>query len=453
MAVSIILRVGDTSASDISLTSSGVSVLDYPLNAPDINQMALQSLGDGNSLSVPSFSNVTESLDLHVSDSTAALVSAKVQAIERLLDLARQGTLGHLADKLYLRVQFDHDALVWRSQILAAKLEVDEGTNQIWKKYVKATLIVTRRYYWEAETLQSVAVSSGVSSATTGYAITYNADDTSATNQNYVDIAAAQVAGSIPAPARISIKNTSGSARNVSAVYLGNYVFIGSAGVDVIYRGEDASFSDTTPGTTEQEIYTWPLASSGLVDAMRGQFGRFVVAWSDLPAATTFVRALVDFRFSVPTFPMALGEPMLGTGDAVMDLGGLPIPPTGYVGTTLGAKLALTIHAKAASGTDTLGIDWLQIFPSGAGRYRILKAIEPYSIANNEEIVDDGPIGAVYAHDGTSLYPVFKPYFEPLRLWPGRDQRIRYIISGGGSMQAGQTWGVSIKVRPRRLSF
>jgi hypothetical protein len=449
MAVQIWLRVGDTSTYDVSLTSSGVRVLDYPMNAPDINQMALQSLGDGNSLSVPNFSNVTESIDLHISDSTAALVADKVRAIERLLDLARQGTLGHLGDKLYLRIQFDHDALVWRSQILAARLEMEEGTDQIWKKFVRGTLIITRRYYWETEALQDVAVSSGVSAATTGYATVYNNDDAHATQHSIFSIAAAQVTGSLPAPAKIHVKNISGSARDMSAVYLGNYVF-GVGGH--IVRGENSTFTDTTPGATEQEIYTWAMGA--LADTFRGQFGRLVVVWSDLPAATTLVRGLVDFRFPVPTFPLALGELMLGTGDAVMDLGGLPIPPTAWASGGMGDKMAITVHAKAASGTDTLGIDWLQVFPSGKGRYRVIKSITPsYSIANNEELIDDGPADAVYGNDGSDFYPVFRPFFDPIYLWPGRLQNLSVIISGGSAMEVGQTWGVKISYRPRRLSF
>jgi hypothetical protein len=451
MAVAIWLRVGDTSTYDISLTSSGVRVLDYPMNAPDINQMALQSLGDGNSLGVPSFSNVTESIDIHVSDSTAALVADKVRAIERLLDLARQGTLGHLGDKLFLRIQFDHDAVVWRSQILAARLEMEEGSNQIWKKFVRGTLIITRRYYWEAETLQQVELSSGASGTTMGYATMYNNDDVHATNRNWVDIAAAQVTGSLPAPAWIAVKNSSGSARSFSALYIGNYVFSGSDTVDPIFRAEDVTFGDGTPGTTEQEIFTWSMGA--LADSFRGQFGRFVVVWSDLPAATTLVRALVDFRFPVPTFPLALGELMLATGDAVMDLGGLPIPPANWVSGGMGDKMALTLHAKAATGTDTLNIDWLQIFPSGKGLYRVIKAITTYSVAVDEIVVDNGPADAVYSVDGSDIYPVYRPFFDPIYLWPGRQQRLRFVISGGTSIEAGHPWGILIQYRPRRQSF
>ena len=181
------------------------------MNTPDINQDTIQNLGDGNSLGIPSWSNVTESIELHVSDSTTALVSAKVQAIERLLDLARQGTLGHLDDRLYLRLQFDHDSLVWRSQILAAKLEMAEGTNQIWRKYVRTTLIMPRPLLFrDGGNAGGRGVSGPTSTPTTSTPTIFNADDTHATDRNWFQIAAAQVLGSIPAPAKIYVKNISG---------------------------------------------------------------------------------------------------------------------------------------------------------------------------------------------------------------------------------------------------
>lgn len=457
MAVAITLRVGDTSAQDISLTSSGVAVLEnYPLSSPDINQMPIQNLGDGNSLGIPSFSNVTESIPLFISASTPALVSDKIRSIERLLDLARQGSLGHLDDKLYFRIQFDHDSEAWRSQILAAKLEMEEASDQIWRNYADATLIITRRYYFETEAMKAVEVSSGpTSTPTTGYATVYNADDSHATNRNWFQIAAAQVIGSLPAPAKISIKNISGATRGAAAIFLGNYVFNDPANVDPIFRSEDASESDTTPGTTEQKIYTWSLASNGLVDDFRGQFGRYIVVWSDRPAVDTLVRAVVQYRAPAPEADLALGEQMIVNPSVfVTDLGALPIPPSGFI-SGMGTNLYLTLKAKAATGTDTLGVDWLQIFPSGAGRYRVLKAIfGSLNLDNNNEVIDDGPNGVSYlATSGGDKLPLYRPLFTPIYLWPNKLQRLRLIISGGASIEPGQQWGVKVEYRPRRHSF
>lgn len=456
MAVDIRLRVGDTSAQDVSLTSSGVAVLEnYPMGTPELEQTAIQFLGDGGGLSVPSWSNVTETIPLHISAASDELVADKIRAIERLLDLARQGSIGHLDDRLYLRLQFDHDTEAWRSQILAARLEVATVSNQIWRNFARADLIITRRYYWETEAMKSVAVSSGTTTtATTGYATVYNSDDTHATQRNWFQIAADQVIGSIPAPAKIYIKNISGASRSLAAVHLGNYVYADPTNVDPIFRSEDAAFTDTTPGTTEQDVYNWSLASNGLCDDFRGQFGRFLVVWSNNPAIDTLVRAALRFGSAGPNVDLALGEQMLNTtSETVTDLGALPIPPSSFTA-GFGTNVYLAVRAKAASGTDTLGIDWLQIMPSGAGKYRVVKGISTLTMSVDGEIIDDGPNGTVYGYLSGTPYPTVRPLFSPIHLWPGKVQRLRMIIAGGPlSMEAGQAWAVKIEYKPRRLSF
>src|SRR4029453_14976120 len=158
MAWSLLLRVGDTTAQDIILTASPVGVTEYPLTAPAVNQEAIQNLGDGNSLTVPSWANVVESIDLHIQAATPALVQDAVRAIERILDLARQGSIGYLDDKVYLCIRFDADTEYWRSQILAASYSGAEAVNQIHRNFTTGTIALTRRFFWETETLHAVAL-------------------------------------------------------------------------------------------------------------------------------------------------------------------------------------------------------------------------------------------------------------------------------------------------------
>lgn len=455
MAVAITLRVGDTSAYDIPLTSSGVMVEDFPLNAPDVNQQPIQNLGDGNSLSIPTWSNVTESYQLHISDTTAALVAAKVQGIERLLTLARQGTVGWLDDKLYLRIQFDQDSLAWRSQILAAKLDLPNGTDQIWRKYVKATLIVTRRYYWETEALQDLQATSGpTTTPTTGYVTVYNADDTHATNRNWWQIAAAQVQGSIPAPATITIKNNSGGTRAASTFYIGNYVFCDPANVDPVFRVESATGTDSSVDTTDTDIAYWDI--SALPDDFRGQPGRILVVWNSRPDPTTLVRAALQYRPPTPVVDLALGEQVLSpAADYVLDLGALPIPP-GRAWASMGTYLYLTLKGLAASGTDTVTVDWMQVMPSGQGRFRMLKGIfASLALGDQNALVDDGAGDGVYLYvDSSGAHlPAYQPFYDPIYLWPNRINRLRFIVSGGTSFEADQVWQVKTSMRFRRLTF
>ena len=454
MAWQLILRLGDTSASDVVLTSGACFVTDYALSTPAVDQQAIANMGDGQNLTVPTFANVSESVSLHIADATPTLVRDIVRRIERLLDLARQGSLGSVGDKVYLVIRFDQDTEWWRSQILAAQWVGSETVERIHKNYTTGTIALTRRYYWETEALIPVAVSSGPTPvATTGYATVYNADDTHATNRNWWQIDAAQVVGSLPAPALIRIKNTSGADRAATSIFLGNYVFCDPTNVDPIYRAEDASSAFTNVTTTESDIYKWSLTSTGLVDDFRGQYGRFVAVWTNLPLATTLVRPAI--RYST-IFDLALGEQSLGDiYKIVQDLGALPIPPSGW-SSGMGSGMQLAISGKTATGTDTVALDWLQIFPSGQGRYRALHAPTTLSIISTNEIVDDGPGGVVYIMDvvgGNAKVPLYRPMFDPIHLWPGLTQRLRLLISGGTTMEAGQAWGVSVSYRARRLTL
>jgi len=177
-----------------------------------------------------------------------------------------------------------------------------------------------------------------------------------------------------------------------------------------------------------------------------------VVVWSNLPAVDNLIRAGIHQTVSA-SFDMALGEQMLNTaGDYVQDLGALPIPPGGYVA-GMGTGMYAAIKSLTATGSDTLGIDWLQIFPTGVGRYRVIKGIVNFGMSTNEEVIDDGPNNACYGLSGANTLPIFRPLHTPIYLWPGRAQRFRLLISGGSSIETGVAWGVKVEYRPRRLSF
>mgnify|MGYP003383027342 CR=1 FL=1 len=121
----------------------------------------------------------------------------------------------------------------------------------------------------------------------------------------------------------------------------------------------------------------------------------------------------------------------------------------------MGTGMYGAIKSLTATGSDTLGIDWLQLFPTGVGRYRVIKGIYSMSISTNNEVIDDGPNNAAWeVETGGVLLPTLRPLHTPIYLWPGRDQRLRLIISSGAfAMETGVAWGVKIQFRPRRLSF
>jgi hypothetical protein len=455
MTWQLMLRVGDTSAYDITLTSLPYMVIGYPLASPVVDQQTIQNLGDGNTLSIPTFANVIESIDLHIGGPghTSTQVQAAVRAIERVVDLARQSSIGYLTDKVYLRIRYDQDTEWWRSQILAAQWAGPNVTGQIWKNFETGSIELTRRFYWETEILHPVAISSGPTpTPTTGYATVYNADDSHGANQNWWQLAADQVQGSLPAPARISLKAPNG-ARGVT-FYLANYVFANPTTVDPIFRGNQ-SIGGSTPGPTEQPLAEWSLGDNNLTDAFKGQFGRVVVVYSNRPDPTTLLRAAVNFQFVAGvSIPMALGDPQLNANsDFVQDLGAVPIPPGNNWQDAQGVNLVVT--ARTPGPIDTCAINYIMVMPGTAGRFRLLRAVVGgLLLGDGDEMVDDGPEDSVYAASTAGREPVYRGYFNPIYLWPNLVQRLRFLVTGGNwEFEQNLAWQVKVEVRYRRLTI
>jgi hypothetical protein len=67
----------------------------------------------------------------------------------------------------------------------------------------------------------------------------------------------------------------------------------------------------------------------------------------------------------------------------------------------------------------------------------------------------DGPEGSVYILDGgTNRQPLYRPFFEPLYLWPGQINRMRMVISSGSfPMELDTAWQAKCEIRYRRLTL
>lgn len=447
----LILRVGSTTAQDVALNSGGCMVTNYPMNSPTINQEALSDLQDGDTLSVPTFGNVSETIELMI-QGTPTAIAAKIEAIERLLDLARQGTIGYLDDRVYLVVQYESDTEAWRSQILAAQWMLPDTAGNLYRGTVTGSITITRRYFWETEALHAVAVTSAATTTpTTGYANVYNADDSSATNRNWWQCAADQVTGSLPAPAVLSLKNNSGAARYAATIFLGNYVYSEPTTVDPILRGAQAAGGSGTANATESDLWWW--AAGNLTTSFKNQFGRVIAIFSTRPNSTTLLRASLQYRLGAPV-DVAQGEQVISpSSEYAIDLGGLPLPPGGYWQNSSAASY-VALKGKTPGFDDPVGINWLQVMPSGWGRFRTLRGISgSLQISAGNDVVDDGSEGGVYLLSGTDRYPFYRPYFAPIYLWPNKINRIAFVVSSSFAMETGQAWQAKLQVRPRRLTI
>lgn len=429
--------------STVDLNSGGILTTRHQFTGASIDQERVEAGRDKWNLGTPSWTNATESLDLLITKSSTALIQAEVQKIEGLLDKARQSALTWRGARVYIQVKHDGDSDTWRSEILAGKLEFGDVLSDMALGRAEARLVYTRRHYFEGSRTALQLSTEADTTPTTNEVTLHLTDDATAGQRNYINIAAAQVTGVLPAPVELQIRNAEATAKDWRGFHLGNFVHMDPATVDPILTG------GTGTGWTidaEQEVRRWSL-SDGQLDDFAGQFCRVLAVISNTPAG--YLRAVMmasigGLRLAVYKAP----SQVYVDGGGIWDLGVVPIPPGGYTQKATG--LILAIYGQK-SGGGTLSVDYVHIMPAGYGLYRYV-AQPGFAIPNTVAMVDDGPEGRVYARTVATgdEYPILRPYGEPLHLWPGKVNRLRVMVAGStkGDAVEAQAW-----YRPRRLTI
>ena len=434
----------------IALSSSGCVLTLYMPKAPEAD--------------AGGYKNVTESIEFMIIDTSTANVQAKLAAIDRLLQGARRAQIGQQA-RVYLHFQAGSDTAAWRSEILDYRLELGEDAAVgLYQARLECTLIVVRRYYWEDTTLRTLPLSNGAGSNVTAGLALYNHDDGAAGHDNWVQIAADQVTGVLPAGCQVRLTNAVGAARTYSKIYLALNAFSDPGNFTHILEGESRASGGTivsdataysngqalnftigsgiTPGTA---AFVWTLPAATLQDAAGRPFrllARFV-GGSGTTTAYAEVRA-------------ANGTSVLWRGDTVampdlygglLDFGVVPLPPGGY-STAYGAlTLALTF-----TGVALRYLDFIQLTPMDA--FTMIECVAP--CANGETVVADSIENRQYIVSGSAELSYASASGGELLLHPGAINRLLVLqenLTGTNRGEIGETFTVIVRYRPRRLTI
>lgn len=435
----------------ISLTSSGVVLTGYMPKAPDFDA------------ATGTYKSVTESIEFMIIDTTTANVQAKLAALDRLLQGARRAQNGRGA-RVYLHFQAGSDAAAWRSEVLDYRLELGEDAAVgLYQARLECTLIVVRRYYWESTTLTTLPLSNGNGSGATSGLNIVNHDDSGTGHDNWVQIAADQVTGVLPAGCQIRLTNDIGATRTYSKIYLalnafsdpGNFTHIlegesrasgGSIVSDAAYsNGQALSFALGSGSTPSTSTFTWILPAATLQDAAGRPF-RLLARFADGQGTTTVyaeVRA-------------ANGTSVLWRGDSVAlpnlyggltDLGVVPLPPGGY-STAYGA-LTLTL---TFTGVAICYLDFLQLTPMDA--FVLLECMAP--CAHGEAVVYDSIEDRQYILSGATELGYVTASGGRLLLQPGVINRLIVLqenTTGTNRGEISESFTVLLRYRPRRLTI
>jgi len=391
---------------------------------------------------------VTETATI-VCEGAASAIQSAVNDIERLLNDAANRT-DLLTPKVYVEASVTALGTTYRSEVLGGRVEwsqtpgrhkLDAATNQ-----VELAVIWTRRNFWEASIENEVFLSSGTMSERTGGVDVYNNDNASSST-NWVGIASNRIAGVLPTPLRLRILNTAGSAIAPRNFYIANNANSSPTSIDCWLLGSEASGGASQSwgagGITHNSLaFVFPLSNT-LLGQCQGRSFRVLAAFSSVSGGAA-LRAGVWSSIGGLYAPLVLGREISNSANnELVDLGAFPIPPGGYNINTTAAALIITARA---SGAGALTMDFTQLMATDA--FRRIEQIG-YNTSNNEGVEDDGISGGAYYWDGTNKFPIVKPYYDPVVVYPGKTQRLYILFDEGTDFVAGRKMKVQAWYRPR----
>jgi hypothetical protein len=407
---------------------------------------------------------VVEVIDLVVYGSTTAEMQGRINAIERMFVTAERRNMTGSGPRVFLHIQASGESATWRGEVLAGLLELDKSAMSVFgQAQVKVELEVTRRAYWEDTTLRNLPLTNGNGAGATSGLNIVNHDDSGTGDDNWVQIAADQVTGVLPAGVQVRLTNDIGATRTYSKIYLALNAFSDPANFTHVLEGEsrasggsvvsDAAYSNgqalnftigsgVTPGTS---TFTWTLPAATLQDAAGRPF-RLLARFAGGIGTTT---AYAEVR-------AANGTSVLWRGDSValpdlygglLDMGVVPLPPGGY-STAYGAlTLALTF-----TGIATRYLDFIQLTPMDA--FVLLECMAP--CAHGEAIMYDSIDDRQYILSGSAELGYVTASGGRLLLQPGVINRLIVLqenSTGTNRGEISESFTALVRYRPRRLTI
>lgn len=406
------------------------------------------------------YADVTETAEV-VLRGTAAQIRTAVNSLETLFEQAARRAAGALQARVYVQyTPVDADA-VWRSEVLEGRVtwSSDPGLRRLGETTptVKVAVFWRRRFYWEGAEAELQLSTSNQAAATGGRTIK-NHDDSGAGDDNWVQIAANQVTGVLPAGVRIQLQNTTGAARTWRKLYVALNALSSPANFVHILEAE----ARLTGGTVQNDaaasngqklqftvsassvIFTWTL-SAALLQYAAGRLFRLLATVNGVSGATPTGTAVAEIRDANASVALWRSDGVaLPTAVGILDLGTLPLPPGGYQ-TSAGA-LNLTVMF---TGTGTWTLDFLQLTPTDGLTLLACAA----AVANSSSVVVDSIEDLRYVLTGSAQYPYVAQSGGEILLLPNTLQRLIVLAESGEAGPAiADTFVVRVWHRPRRVT-
>ena len=406
---------------------------------------------------------IEESATIQVEGSTIAAFQANVQAINRAFEAARKRRQGKTWDRLFLVFQPDGYSVSYRTEITEGRLLVPDTILQAdWaNKQADVTLIYTRRNFWEAAAWIAVPLSNANNLlGTTDPLRVYNcADGAGGINirTNLVQIAAASVAGDLPAPVALVMA----PAQDTNGIYMGLYVDETGGGVPTLVFDSDAwttgisdtadatcsggSYKDIPANASDADVAT--LAGIDLTD-YRGNWWRPFVR-NRTPSDNTLA-----MRFYVGSVLMSdMQLRASGASRTLQAFDMIRIPSWPYLVNPVAGTFALRRKGDAAA--PQFGFDVLYLMPTDA--YAEIGRDDSAVVSSGQVLVETWDINAqsyIQNADTTNQYRFCNIRVGAgIFLTPGKNQNLYFLMRNDDDSDIGMYMTVQMFYKPRRRSL
>lgn len=455
----------------INLVSGNYSVSEFTPQSPGFSTVDFTSeLDDGGERPLTTRRNVTETIELLIQPTagqTMANAQAALQAIEAWFRLAEEYQNNRAGYPVYVEWQPNATTGIYRSEILSGKVTVEDDMGSRWSNgnAIKCQAIYTRRFYWEGPEAELALAIDGAAKATGGVTV-YNHDDSDSGHGNWVEVAAADVAGVLPAPVRLELGNTYNVSATPYTYYIGENVFSGDfthflEGENSAYSyGSDVANSIYSGGHARQVTVSSPtsgfMAMWGMTAAALAAYaGRDFRPLARMITVSTDIYVKLQIRFPSagsstpgPTTVYETEEVLLSSDYELTQLPVIQLP-SWLKGETSQYPVDLCLLARKVTGSGTITIDYIALMPLDG--YRILTP-KGYGVPYGGVLIDDGIRGTLYVNLGTKA-GYYIGFGDKLMVWPGLGAKFRVLIMDiYADAVIARTTSVRMYYRPRRLT-
>lgn len=414
--------------------------------------------------------HVTDRFDVWYQANSATALTAAIRSINQAFAHARAHQSD--VDGCWMYFSIDDESVAWRTRVYDGVMLHNANVARRWDqgKFLIG-ISFERAPFWEgAET--DVILSNPNGSGVNGVTV-YNCNDNSgsAPNKrvNYVDIAADQVEGDLPAPAIMKITNND----NITPTQLFN-VWIGQNFTDPVnaawtFEAEaaigavpiaSASYSGgykvSVPvnNSSMTELSTWAITAAQM-SAFRGQFVHAIFRFG---ADVRNIKFLLQIKWN--DFVIWESDPIVPSGTrvgATRDLFSLRMPPWLQNENNLDSIKIVLSGQHLLLTSYSVDMDFMMLISADGFRYLRCIADPAYGTAYGSRIIDDGISGEYFQDNGNGINKVgiISGYGNPIQLMPNKSQRLYFLMHSYVIVQpeVNRTLSIKISYRPRRLGL